>query len=104
MSISWTTDEPSASPWTIEPLNDEGTEPCFRISAESTLFLEVCPCADGYVPGQNAANAHLIFAARDLLDAAETLLEHFGVELDRRHKHPGMEQLRQAVQKARNRS
>lgn len=38
----------------------DGSEGFYRISAASTLSLEVRPCADGYVPGQNAANAQHI--------------------------------------------
>lgn len=40
----------------------DGSEGFYRISAASTLSLEVRPCADGYVPGQNAANAAHIAA------------------------------------------
>ncbi len=31
------------------------------------MFLDVIECPDGYVPGQNKANAHLIAAAPELL-------------------------------------
>lgn len=58
-------------PWEIQelPCEDGETEPSYRVSGESTLFLTISPCADGYVPGQNEANAYLIKAAPDLLEA-----------------------------------
>lgn len=55
-------------PWSIQRLPTDGDdEPSFRIDGESTLFLRVAACADGYVPGQNEANALLIAAAPELL-------------------------------------
>ncbi len=69
-------------PWTVEKLplgNDGEVEPAFRVSGDSTLFLTVSPCSDGFVPGQNRANAHLIAAAPDLLAACESVV----INLDR---------------------
>lgn len=62
------------APWTIrelQPDNDGEQEPSFRIEGESTLFLIVTPCSDGFVFGQNEANARLIAASPDLLAACE---------------------------------
>lgn len=59
-------------PWTLTEIPDhEGGNPAYRIEGESTLFLTVAECSDGYIPGQNEANAHLIAAAPDLLAAHE---------------------------------
>lgn len=67
----------SPGPWELTELacgNDGEVEPSFRIEAASTLFLTVSPCADGFQFGQNEANARLIAAAPDLLEAATALL------------------------------
>jgi hypothetical protein len=64
-------------PWTLTELplsNDGDLEPSFRIEGETTLFLTVSPCSDGYRPGENEANARLIAAAPDLLAVLERLL------------------------------
>jgi hypothetical protein len=45
-----------------------GEEPWFYVGADTTLHLQVVACPDGYVIGENAANARLIAAAPDLLD------------------------------------
>ena len=45
----------------------EGREPWFWVTARTTLHLRVSACADGYVVGENAANARLIAAAPELL-------------------------------------
>ena len=53
----------------IDPCNE--TE-CFRIEGKGpTLFLHVTPCADGFIEGQNEANARLIAAAPCLLEACK---------------------------------
>ena len=52
----------------------KGHEPWFWVSAESTLHLRVHACPDGYVIGQNEANARLIAAAPDLLEALQGVL------------------------------
>lgn len=46
-----------------------GDEPWFWVSAERTLHLRVAACPDGFVVGENEANARLIAAAPDLLEA-----------------------------------
>ena len=64
----------SPGPWELTELacgNDGEVEPSFRIEAESTLFLTVSPCADGFQFGQNEANARLIAASPDLLEACQ---------------------------------
>ena len=68
-------------PWKLTELPwecDGQSEPIYRVDGESTLFLSVAPCSDGYVPGQNEANAHLIAAAPDLLAACEAVLAVLG--------------------------
>ena len=56
----------------IDPCNE--TE-CFRIEGKGpTLFLHVTPCADGFIEGQNEANARLIAAAPCLLEALKYAL------------------------------
>jgi hypothetical protein len=52
----------------------EGREPWFWVSADRTLHLQVAACPDGYVAGENEANARLIAAAPDLLEALTDLL------------------------------
>lgn len=65
-------------PWSIfGPLSDKH-EPAYRVSAERTLSLTVSPCPDGFVHGENKANAHLIAAAPDLYEALELLLSAQG--------------------------
>ena len=65
-------------PWTMSrPMGTghlEGREPWFRVSADRTLHLQVAACPDGYVAGENEANARLIAAAPDLLEALTDLL------------------------------
>ena len=46
----------------------KGREPWFWVTAERTLHLQVAACSDGYVIGENEANARLIAAAPDLLE------------------------------------
>ena len=73
----------SKGPWEIQELLDhEGGNPTYRITAESTLFLNVTECADGYVPGQNEANARLIAAAPDLLAEVERAHEGVSAQID----------------------
>jgi len=66
-------------PWTMSsPMGagrDEGREPWFWVSADRTLHLQVAPCPDGYVAGENEANARLIAAAPELLEALRTALD-----------------------------
>ncbi len=65
-------------PWSIfGPLSDKH-EPAYRVSAERTLSLTVSPCHDGFVQGENKANAHLIAAAPELYEALELLLSAQG--------------------------
>lgn len=62
--------EHTPGPWEIRELPPDNCgelEPIYRIEGEPTLFLTIAPCSDGYVPGQNKANAYLIAAAPDLL-------------------------------------
>ena len=71
-------------PWTMSrPMGTghlEGREPWFWVSADRTLHLQVAACPDGYVAGENEANARLIAAAPELLEALRALM-------DTRHKH-----------------
>ena len=75
-------------PWTLGgPIGSghlHGREPKFRVYAHRTLFLEVCADPDGYVRGENEANARLIAAAPDLLEACKVALGiiGFGAEHD----------------------
>lgn len=63
-------------PWRIHEFPDyEGGNPWYRIEADTTLFLTVSECSDGYISGQNEANAYLIAAAPDLLAACMKLVE-----------------------------
>jgi hypothetical protein len=66
-------------PWSMSgPMGKDhlsGREPWFWISAETTLHLQVMACADGYVRGENEANARLISAAPDLLEALRTAIQ-----------------------------
>ena len=48
----------------------------FRITADRTLCIELRADSDGYVIGENAANARLIAAAPELLQALETICKH----------------------------
>ena len=67
------------APWTMSvPMGTghlEGREPWFWVSADRTLHLQVMACPDGYVCGENEANARLIAAAPDLLDALKELAD-----------------------------
>jgi hypothetical protein len=65
------------------PDDNEGGPPVYRIEGNGpTLFLEVAPCADGYVPGQNEANARLIAAAPELLSACRGARNDLSDELE----------------------
>lgn len=65
-------------PWSIfGPLSDK-YDPAYRVSAERTLSLTVSACPDGFVQGENKANAHLIAAAPELYEALELLLSAQG--------------------------
>ena len=75
----------SAGPWELTRWPEDDDEPRFRISAESTLHLDIHACADGYVPGQNEANALLIAAAPCLLAFALEFVENF-TEDGKRHE------------------
>jgi hypothetical protein len=53
----------------------EGREPWFWVSADRTLHLQVAACPDGYVASENEANARLIAAAPELLEALKNAIE-----------------------------
>ncbi len=72
--------EHTPGPWHLQELPYDDA---FRISGESTLHLTVTECADGYIPGQNEANAHLIAAAPDLLAACVEARRYLNC-----HDHP----------------
>jgi len=63
-------------PWLVTgpfDTNDyDDSEGWYRIEAARTLDLRVCRSADGYVEGENEANARLIAAAPDLLKALQS--------------------------------
>lgn len=63
-------------PWTLSnrmcPDRGEGF---FWVSAERTLHLMVAPCPEGFVFGENEANARIIAAAPELLEACKLALE-----------------------------
>jgi hypothetical protein len=65
-------------PWEISgPMGTEhlgGREPWFWVFAERTLHLQVKACSDGFVRGENEANARLIAAAPELLAALHECL------------------------------
>lgn len=64
-------------PWElIGPMGTEhlhGAEPWFWVSADRTLHLRVAACSDGYVVGENEANARLIAAAPRMYARIEML-------------------------------
>jgi hypothetical protein len=66
-------------PWTMScPMGTghlEGREPWFWVSADRTLHLQVAACPDGYVAGENEANARLIADAPRLYDENKRLRE-----------------------------
>jgi len=75
----------SPGPWEMSgPMGTEhlrGQEPWFYIYAEHTLHLRVVACSDGYIRGENEANARLIAAAPELLESLQALLaEYQGTE------------------------
>lgn len=57
-------------PWSLSPpMGSDRIEPWFWVSADATLHLRVAACPAGYRLGENEANAKLIAAAPDLLEA-----------------------------------
>jgi hypothetical protein len=67
----------SPGPWVMSgPLGpkEKIIDTSFWVSADTTLHLYVAPCADGFVFGENEANARLISAAPDLLSACQSAL------------------------------
>lgn len=75
----------SKGEWTLSRFHDRecgGGEDWFRLSADSTLDLEITACSDGFQFGQNEANACLLWAAPRLLAAcvaAEACLREAGM-------------------------
>lgn len=65
-------------PWTLYgPIGTghlRGEEPWFWIGADTTLHLRVQACPDGFIHGENEANARLIAEAPALLQCVEELL------------------------------
>ena len=63
-------------PWELSHGTEpgQGREPWFWVSASRTLHLRVYACPDGFVIGENEANARLIAAAPDLLAALKGVL------------------------------
>jgi hypothetical protein len=69
-------------PWTLSRLKSGGGEPSFRIDGDPTLLLFVSACSDGFVIGQNEANANLIATAPDLLAELQSSVEMMVNALD----------------------
>ena len=75
-------------PWSMSgPMGKDhlqGREPWFWVSADRTLHLQVAACPDGFVRGENEANARLIAAAPLLYEACKVALGivGFGKEHD----------------------
>lgn len=65
-------------PWNLTrfPSNNDNSPAFFRIDAKTTLFLDLYECADGFVEGENEANAHLIAAAPELLAACQVFIAY----------------------------
>lgn len=80
--------EHSPEPWTLTELRpEEGEqEPCYRLEAESTLFVTIAPCSDGFKFGQNQANAYLLWSSPDMHTALVETEELLGF-------HEGSQQL-----------
>jgi hypothetical protein len=66
----------SRGEWTLtEMAGSDGGGEWFRLQADTTLLVDIVECPDGYVPGENRANAYLLWAARDLYAACEAIEE-----------------------------
>ena len=75
---------PTPGPWELSrkmmPQNGEGF---YWVTAKRTLHLRIAPCDDGFVKGENEANARLISKAPDLYLALSALVDfHDGIPLD----------------------
>ena len=61
-------------PWEMRELKGyQSSDPVFLIEGNTTLHLMVVAFPDGHVVGENEANARLIAAAPDLLEACKAL-------------------------------
>ena len=51
------------------PANIDRNHTFYRLDAKTTLLIDIVECADGFVEGENEANAYLLWSAPDLLEA-----------------------------------
>jgi hypothetical protein len=84
----------------------QGREPWFWVYADRTLHLQVQACADGYVTGENEANARLIASAPELLAALQRQIANIeawletGIAADPEESRSIYEQMKIAAYKA----
>ena len=68
-------------PWHTGQGNGEGSIFCesgrMRLESGGTTLYPVCAISRGWDEGEDAANAHLIAAAPDLLEALREMAEHW---------------------------
>ena len=88
-------------PWSISPPMGTGIEPWFWVSASRTLHLQVSACDDGYVLGENEANARLIAAAPELLEDGQKLLNCLDGNATLSELNEAADKLKQTIAKAR---
>ena len=93
--------EHTPGPWQLSnrmQSNGGRDEGWFWVSADRTLHLKVFPCSDGYVVGENEANARLIATAPELLTALESAVET--IEWLRVASNPAEDEIERAIASA----